>query len=557
MDARLEVAVAGEHGADDEVGLGDRGGDLLRQRAGVPDAGRAAVADRVEAERLEVRREAGLLVVVGHDPRSGRQARLHPRLPVEAAFDRLLRQEPGGDHHLRIGGVRAARDRSDHDAAVLELELEVAELDVGGGRLALGNGDRGGRRSGGLIVSGLDVRGRVGRGKALGDSLVLRVPVVDSEARQLVQEGVLRLCERDAVLRSPRPGEAGLDGAEVELDHVGVRRVVLGPVPEQVLLAVRLDERDPLVGPAGQAQVLERGVVDREEAAGGAVLGRHVPDRRPVGQRERAEPRAEVLDELADHAGRAEDLGHREHEVGGGRPFGERTGQAEPDHLRDEHRERLAQHRRLGLDPADAPAEHTEPVDHGRVRVGADQRVRERLPVARLDHAGQVLEVDLVDDPRAGRDDLQVGERLLSPAQEGIALPVALELELDVAAEGEAGGELVDLDGVVDHQLGGDDRVDLPGVAAEVLHRVPHCREVDDRRHAGEVLVDDAARPEGDLAPRLLGRHPARDRLDIVVAPGPQRVLQQDAQRVGKPGDVPAILQCIEPEDFVRLGSDA
>ena len=121
MDARLEVAVAGEHGADDEVALVDRRGDRLRQRPGVADAGRAAVADGVEAELLEVLRQPGLVVVLGHDLRAGREARLHPRLAREAALDRLLREQAGADHHLRVRRVRAGRDRGDHDAAVLEL----------------------------------------------------------------------------------------------------------------------------------------------------------------------------------------------------------------------------------------------------------------------------------------------------------------------------------------------------------------------------------------------------------------------------------------------------
>ena len=54
VDPALEVAVAGEHGADGEVLLGDRRRDLLGQRAGVADAGGAAVADQVELERVEV-----------------------------------------------------------------------------------------------------------------------------------------------------------------------------------------------------------------------------------------------------------------------------------------------------------------------------------------------------------------------------------------------------------------------------------------------------------------------------------------------------------------------
>ena len=38
-------------------------------------------------------------------------------------------------------------------------------------------------------------------------------------------------------------------------------------------------------------------------------------------------------------------------------------------------RHRLAEHRRLGLDAADAPAQHAQAVDHRGVRVGADERV--------------------------------------------------------------------------------------------------------------------------------------------------------------------------------------
>src|SRR4028119_423357 len=55
FDAPLEVAVAREDGGHDEVVLLDGGGDLLRQRPGVADACRAAVADHVEPEFLQER----------------------------------------------------------------------------------------------------------------------------------------------------------------------------------------------------------------------------------------------------------------------------------------------------------------------------------------------------------------------------------------------------------------------------------------------------------------------------------------------------------------------
>ena len=191
---------------------------------------------------------------------------------------------------------------------------------------------------------------------------------------------------------------------------------MIGVVPERVLLAVRLDECEPFVVASRQSQVLERLVVDGEEAAGRAVLGRHVPDRRPICEREADEPVPEVLDELPDHACCSQQLSDGQDEVGGGRALGHRADELEADDLRNQHRHRFAEHRRLRLDAADAPAEHAEPVDHRRVRIRADERVRESLAVARLDHARQELEVDLMDDAGVRRHDLEVVEGRLSPA---------------------------------------------------------------------------------------------------------------------------------------------
>ena len=257
----------------------------------------------------------------------------------------------------------------------------------------------------------------------------------------------------------------------------------------------------------------------------------------------------------------AEDLRHGEHEVGRGRRLGQLAVEPEADDLRDEHRDRLAEHRRLGLDPADAPAEHAEPVDHRRVRVGADERVGVRLPVARLDDAREELEVHLVADAGVRRDDLERLERALTPAEEGVALAVPLELELGVAPDRELAREVVDLHRVVDHELGGDQRVDPARVAAERAHGVAHRREVDDRRHAGEVLEQDARGRERDLARRLGAGVPRRDRLDVRGRDGdavlaPEEVLEQDPQRVREPRDVVARLERVEAEHLVRRVAD-
>ncbi len=192
--------------------------------------------------------------------------------------------------------------------------------------------------------------------------------------------------------------------------------------------------------------------------------------------------------------------------------------QPEADHDRHRLVERLAQQRRLGLDAAHAPAHHAQAVDHGRVRVGPDQRVREgdQLAVGAgsgADHVGQELQVDLVHDAGARRHDPEVVEGLLRPAQEGVALAVALVLALHVDEEGGLAAVLVDLHAVVDHQVGRHQRVDARRVAAHLGHRVAHGRQVDHARHAGEVLQDDPARHERelDLAQKPMGpRTPGR-----------------------------------------------
>ena len=86
-------------------------------------------------------------------------------------------------------------------------------------------------------------------------------------------------------------------------------------------------------------------------------------------------PRAVELDELADDLLLAKHLGDGEHEIRRRRARRQLAVQLEADDFRDEHRHRLAEHRRFGFDAADAPAEHAEAVDHRRVRVGADERV--------------------------------------------------------------------------------------------------------------------------------------------------------------------------------------
>ena len=109
---------------------------------------------------------------------------------------------------------------------------------------------------------------------------------------------------------------------------------------------------------------------------------------------------------------------------------------------------------------------------------------------------------------------------------------------------------------MVDHEVGGEERVDPRRVAAEVAHGVAHRGEVDDRGDAGEVLEERPGRREGDLLRRLGLRVPGRDRLDARVVARAEDVLEQDPERVREPGDVVALLERVEPEDLVALSAD-
>ncbi len=264
-------------------------------------------------------------------------------------------------------------------------------------------------------------------------------------------------------------------------------------------------------------------------------------------RRHAGQPVAEKLDKLADHALLAEDLGDRQHEVGGGGPRSEPAGQFEAHDFRHQQRERLAEHHRLCLDAADAPADHAQAVDHCGVAVGAHQRVghSNRQPaVGRLPQkhaASQKLEIHLVHDADCRRHHTEVVEGLLAPAEEGIPLGVAAKLEIDVLLEGLMGAEEIDLHRVVDHEIHRHQWVDLLGITAEPLHRGPHGRQVDDAGHTGEVLQHDPGWLEGNLGSGRGSGVPGRKRPNVRLGDGiaiarPQQGLENRPQAVGQPG---------------------
>ena len=302
-------------------------------------------------------------------------------------------------------------------------------------------------------------------------------------------ELLLDAADLDPVLRPLRPGQARRDRAQVEADDL---RVVDLPGARDAVQALRLEVRleglDLLLRPAGALEVLDGLVVDREEAHGRAVLRGHVGHGGAVGHGQAGHALAEELDELADHLLLAQDLGDGKHQVGRGDAFAQPPGELEADDVGRQEVDRLAEHRRLGLDAADAPADHADAVDHGGVAVGADQRIRvvDRQPALRRlgleDAARQVLEVDLVDDAEARRHDAEGVERLHAPLHELVALDVAFELQLHVQVERLLRAEVVDHHRVVDDQVDRHQRLDRLRVLAHLVRR--RCASPPGRRAA-------------------------------------------------------------------------
>ncbi len=215
------------------------------------------------------------------------------------------------------------------------------------------------------------------------------------------------------------------------------------------------------------------------------------------------------FDEFTYHTVFTQHLGHGQYQVGSGNAFVKLAGQLEANHIGDQHGYRLPQHRGLGFDAADAPAQHPQAVDHGGVRVGAHQRVRIGDPLFILqfapDRFAEVFEVYLMADPGSRRHDAEAAKGLLAPAQKLVALMVALHLQTDVLFKGVIVAEVVHGNRVVDHQIDRRERIDFCGIAAETFNRFAHGGQVNHGRHAGEVLHQHPCRAIGDL-PVSVGR---------------------------------------------------
>ncbi len=194
---------------------------------------------------------------------------------------------------------------------------------------------------------------------------------------------------------------------------------------------------------------------------------------------------------------------------------------AEADDFGNQHGRRLAKHGRFCFDAANAPAKHAERIYHGGVGIGADHGIGIGFEAVTKRHgandAREIFEIDLVADASVWRNDFEILESGLAPAEKGVALDVALKFQLGVKAKSIGVAEFVDLHGMVDDQLGGKERIDARGIAAHALDRLAHGGEIDDGGDAGEILQQDARGHEGDFFLRGVGS-PAGEGANVLGA---------------------------------------
>src|SRR5678815_987009 len=153
-----------------------------------------------------------------------------------------------------------------------------------------------------------------------------------------------------------------------------------------------------------------------------------------------------------------------------------------------------------------------------------------------------MLDIDLVNDAGIGGNHVEAAERPLAPAQERVTFAVAREFELRVERKRVRACEIVDLDRMIDDELDRLQRIDAIRVTTKIDHRVTHGCEIDDARHAREILQQHARRHERDFLLDVRDRVPARKRLDVVgldecVVLTTQKILEENLHRVRQPRD--------------------
>ena len=367
---------------------------------------------------------------------------------------------------------------------------------------------------------------------------------------QEIEEGGLEGRNFDAVLGAFGACDAWSNGAEIQFDKGReVDGVFFGGDAEKILGAIVVfNELDEFLRASGTLEVSESFLIDGEVAHGGSVFGGHVGDGGSIREGEFSGARAIEFYELTNDFVLAKNLGEGEGKVGGGGSGREFAREVDADDFRGEEGERLTEHSRFGFDSAYTPTHDAEAVNHGGMGIGADERVgvSEEGTVGLFfgkNATSEVLEVNLVNDADAWGNDAEGLESLLAPLKEFVAFAVTFKFVLHVEHEGLLGAVDVDLDGVIDDEIDGDEGFDELRIFFEPSDGIAHSGEIDEKGYASEILQNDAGDSEGNFFRGRFLSIPAGKIFDVAgasrkaVAMAENR-FEDDTQGDGKAGEV-------------------
>jgi len=131
----------------------------------------------------------------------------------------------------------------------------------------------------------------------------------------------------------------------------------------------------------------------------------------------------------------------------------------------------------------------------------------------------------------------------LAPFEKLIAFAVSFKFILHIQHEGLLGAVDINLDGVIDHEIYGNEGFDEFGIFFESRDGIAHGGEINQKRHACKILQDDTGNGEGNLFGGGFLGIPAGEIFHIPWARGKavamsENGFQNDAQGDGEAGEV-------------------
>ncbi|RWX46298.1 hypothetical protein H206_03316 [Candidatus Electrothrix aarhusensis] len=219
------------------------------------------------------------------------------------------------------------------------------------------------------------------------------------------------------ILWARRSGQAGINRIQIKLDHLAVLRCFLTVIKESGCFGISLNDTG-LFCPIGHLQIFDGLFINRKESHSGPIFRAHIGDSGSIHDIEICAARAEKLNKFFHHLLLSQDLGDGQSQVSGGDTGPEFSCQMDSDNLGDRHEIGLGQHYGFRLDSAHAPAHDPGTVDHGGMRICADQGVRiEQRVLAFLltillghNYSGEIFQVHLMADAGVGGTALKLSK---------------------------------------------------------------------------------------------------------------------------------------------------